>query len=635
MNDHVQDLYTILDNQVKAKQSTVNISMNLAQAMYTAAGGIVETNNYITVNGINQESQAQQLLRINNWQLNGQPLFNNFELVDQIKAKSVEAVTIFQKIDGGYLRVSTNVMKPDGTRAVGTYIPNSSEVVATIEKGKSYYGRAFVVDDWYLTAYEPITLNGEIKGMLFVGVKDKDYNMLKDVFNSKTYYKSGYPFVVSETGDAMIHPTSEGQNLSETEFFKQLIGQNQETGKFEYQWPETGSSRTKTLYFKYFPPYKAYIATSIYNDDLFARSQSMLILVIVAMVVSIVVFYLLFNAMLTPIIKKIVAMANLAKAIADGDLNVKIENTRKDEIGVLENALSQMTHKLREIVGGLSASIQTIAQASEELNDAAQKVAAGSSEQAASAEEVSSAMDEMSAAIQQNAENAYKTQSAATQSTQNIEVGNGIVQQSAQSMKLVADKIKIISSISMQTNILALNASVEAARAGEHGRGFAVVAGEVRKLAELSRSAADEIMKFSAEGVDISSRAGAILNNIVPQMQQTTEMVDEIATSSIQQKSGAEQINVALMQLNQIIQENSASAEEMASTSEELSGQAEELRKMIAYFKTDQHNVHKEHHPKNKIKHDSYSHLKMHNKKHSQHQQAERTAIPEFDMEFN
>ena len=137
---------------------------------------------------------------------NGKPLFQNYELVDAIRDQSVETATLFQKIDDGYLRIATNVMKQNGERAIGTFIPNSSEVIKTIEKGEIYYGRAFVVNNWYLTAYEPIRLNGEIAGILYVGVKEMDYAFIKQIFEGKTYYKTGYPFLVSSSGDLIIHP---------------------------------------------------------------------------------------------------------------------------------------------------------------------------------------------------------------------------------------------------------------------------------------------------------------------------------------------------------------------------------------------------------------------------------------------
>jgi methyl-accepting chemotaxis protein len=160
-------------------------------------------------------------------------------------------------------------------------------------------------------------------------------------------------------------------------------------------------------------------------------------------------------------------------------------------------------------------------------------------------------------------------------------------------MKEIASKVSIIGDIAYQTNILALNAAVEAARAGEHGEGFAVVAEEVRKLAERSQVAAEEINELSAEGVNVAVEAGKLLETIVPEMEKTSKLIQEISAASMEQNSGADQINTAIQQLNQVVQQNAAASEEMASSSEELAGQAEQMREIVSYFKVDHRNFRK------------------------------------------
>jgi methyl-accepting chemotaxis protein len=212
----------------------------------------------------------------------------------------------------------------------------------------------------------------------------------------------------------------------------------------------------------------------------------------------------------------------------------------------------------------------------------------GATEQAASAEEASSSIEEMNATIRQNADNALQTEKIALKSAADaLESGKAVAEAMA-AMKDIAARISIIEEIARQTNLLALNAAIEAARAGEHGKGFAVVAAEVRRLAERSQTAAGEISKLSGSSVQVAEKAGTMLAKLVPDIQKTAELVQEISAASREQTTGAGQINGAIQQLNQVIQQNAGAAEEMSSTAEELSSQAEQLQEAIAYFQVDE-----------------------------------------------
>jgi methyl-accepting chemotaxis protein len=196
-------------------------------------------------------------------------------------------------------------------------------------------------------------------------------------------------------------------------------------------------------------------------------------------------------------------------------------------------------------------------------------------------------MEQMASNIRQNTDNAMQTEKIAIKSSSDAKEGGKAVTETVAAMKQIATKISIIEEIARQTNLLALNAAIEAARAGEHGKGFAVVASEVRKLAERSQSAAGEISQLSTTSVAIAEQAGDMLNKMLPDIQKTAELVQEISASSKEQDTGADQINKAIQQLDQVIQQNAGAAEEMASTTEELSSQAEQLKATIAFFTLD------------------------------------------------
>ncbi|OPY79357.1 MAG: Methyl-accepting chemotaxis protein II [Syntrophorhabdus sp. PtaU1.Bin153] len=276
-------------------------------------------------------------------------------------------------------------------------------------------------------------------------------------------------------------------------------------------------------------------------------------------------------------------VTKIAKEIAKGNLMVEVrERSSRDE---LMKALASMVEKLTGVVNDVKVAADNVASGSIQTSSNSQQMSQGATQQAASAEEVSSSMEQMVANIRQNADNAHQTEKIALKSAKDAKEGGEAVAETVSAMREIASKISIIEEIARQTNLLALNAAIEAARAGEHGKGFAVVASEVRKLAERSQLAAGEISKLSVSSVEVAEKAGEMLMRIVPDIQKTAELVQEISAASNEQNTGAEQINRAIQQLDQVIQQNASATEEMASTSEELSSQAEQLQETISFFK--------------------------------------------------
>jgi methyl-accepting chemotaxis protein len=287
------------------------------------------------------------------------------------------------------------------------------------------------------------------------------------------------------------------------------------------------------------------------------------------------------------IVRPLTEAVGIANRLAAGDLTVEVEVKSKDETGQLLEAIKNMVDKLKQVVGDVMSAADNVSSGSQELSSTAQQMSQGATEQAASAEEISSSMEEMASSIRQNTDNAMQTEKISIKSSVDAKEGGKAVIETVAAMKEIATKISIIEEIARQTNLLALNAAIEAARAGEHGKGFAVVASEVRKLAERSQSAAGEISGLSTRSVAIAEQAGEMLTRMVPDIQRTAELVQEITASSKEQDTGAEQINKAIQQLDQVIQQNASASEEMASTSEELSSQAEQLSDAVAFFKID------------------------------------------------
>jgi methyl-accepting chemotaxis protein len=275
---------------------------------------------------------------------------------------------------------------------------------------------------------------------------------------------------------------------------------------------------------------------------------------------------------------------DVLRQIAGGDLGVEVRKRPGDRSSLLA-ALTEMTDRLKSVVGDVTAASRSVAAGSEEMSASSEQLSQGAVEQASSTEETSASVEQMAANIKQNAENTSRTESIARQAAGDAETSGKAVGDAVKAMETIAEKIMVVQEIARQTDLLALNAAVEAARAGEHGRGFAVVASEVRKLAERSQEAAAEISGLSDETVRSAQSAGDLLQKLVPDIQKTAELVSEISASNNELNAGASQISEAIQQLDTVTQQNTSASGELSSAAAELSDQAGRLQRTISYFR--------------------------------------------------
>lgn len=309
--------------------------------------------------------------------------------------------------------------------------------------------------------------------------------------------------------------------------------------------------------------------------------NAILLIAFVVLVLLIGAAILIARSFSRPMIRGI----EFAKKLSEGDLTATMDIDQKDEIGQLADSLTSMGNQLREIVASILNGTENISSASQQMASTSQEMSQGANEQASTVEEVSSTMEQMAANIQQNTDNAQQTDKMSQSVSNGINEVSTSAGKAVEANKVIANKIQIINDIAFQTNILALNAAVEAARAGEHGRGFAVVAAEVRKLAERSKVAAEEIVGLAQNSLELSEGAGLKMQETLPQVEKTGKLVQEIAAASLEQNNGAEQVNNAVQQLNSVTQQNAAASEELATSAEEMAVQADQLRETVAFFK--------------------------------------------------
>lgn len=561
-------------------------------------------------------------------------IFGDTHYVDKITKDTGAKATIFQLFDNKLVRISTSVIKKDGNRATGTHIGPDSPVYKTVMSGKTYLGKAYVVDDWYFTAYSPLYNDQkEIIGALFVGslIFNKEVRELI----SKTKMGPGYFFVYDLDGNFLVHPTH-GPDKSIFDilpFFKDHKG-----GFIKYVW----QGEDKISYVSKFEEWDVWLGIGMNHIDIISGLDKQLIrqallIGFIALLLGIALNFLLIKI----VNNRVKSIADTAAKVGEGDYTVHFDLQTNDALGELSTSLNEMVNSSSQVLTEINNSSEALASAATELaaistqlvNHADQttevanqsannanevstnmdSVAAASEQSATNLNMIASATEEMGNTIQEIAENSAR---ASATTTEAVETTNKS-QQAVESLGEAADSIgkvtEAITEISEQTNLLALNATIEAARAGEAGKGFAVVANEIKDLAKETadatgsiRQAIEQIQSQTSSTItDIGGISGVIANvneivqGIVTAVEEQSITTNEIVQNVSQASAGIAEVNENISTSSQMtaqvsdgvsqVKESSVdvkkSSEHVQTAADELSQLAEKLSALVSRFR--------------------------------------------------
>ena len=549
---------------------------------------------------------------------NGKPLNLDFTLPDRFTHQTGGNATIFVASGDDFVRISTSVKKENGDRAVGTILAHESPAYAAIRAGKPYVGLVKLFGKQFMTDYEPIRdASGKVIGVLYIGL-DVDANIaaLRDRIRKMKVGDTGYYYVLDATpgktyGDLIVHPVKEGKNIlaskdaSGREFIKEMLATKRGLIQYPWQNAEAGetSPRTKVAAYTLFKDWNWMIAGGTYEDEITKEAASLRNRYIVIGLAALAIFAAILHAVMKhTVTRPLVRARDAAVRIAEGDLTVRIPVDRSDEIGLLADAMNNISGSLSTVVGQVRSGAEQIANASGEISTGNLDLCSRTEQQAANLASTVNSMQDLTETVRRNAGDAHEANQLAVNTSMVAQEGGRMVREVIDTMDTIkassgkiGDIIGVIDGIAFQTNILALNAAVEAARAGEQGRGFAVVATEVRNLAQRSAAAAKEIKGLivaSTAEVDAGSRivqeAGVTMNEVLASAEKVTAIMARISTANAAQSTGIEHINRSIGEMDQVTQQNAALVEEASAAAQAMQEQADQLARSVRLFKLDQ-----------------------------------------------
>ena len=734
-----QGIYNLLEAQGESVQQQVDSNLKVARYVWAHGGMLRFSKETVSWKAVNQFTQATTEIELPKMYMGGRWVGQNTDpnvetpVIDEIIGLVGGTATLFQRInpDGDMLRVATNVANQQGQRAIGTYIPAvnpdgaANPVIETVLKGETYRGVAFVVNAWYITAYEPVRDElGDIVGMLYVGVRQEQIEALRTAIHEARVGQSGYVYVLSGSGDNrgryIVSPKGDqngGSRLQDGESAltirdvdghapvedilaaAQTLGVD-ETQMLRYQEParDGAAPRWKLVYVSYYQPWDWVIVSEVYEDELLVYERALqqgrtdmlvdssLTGLAIALIVGIVSYFATFK-----LIRPLVQLADTAVQIAAGNMDLQAPVNSKDELGQLAVSFNHMTARLRERLikeqrqhqylqntvrryvehmdrvahGNLAERVavelsdmemddsllhlgQRLNQMTESLQDMIQQIgeavsdlntvstdilsvtvqqASSTSEQSAAVAETVTTVDQVRSIVEQNSQRSKEVADAAQHTLQVSQQGKQAVQDTIGSMSHIKERVnhlsesimmlseqtrqigEIINSvneIAAQSNMLALNASVEAARAGESGRGFQMVALEVRRLAEQSRKATNQIRNILSDvqeaiestvaateegtkgvenGVKLAAQSGESIERLAVAVNQSAQFAVQIVVGGKQQQTGIEQIALAMQHINEAAAQAQIGTRQAEMSAQNLNLLARKLAETVAEYR--------------------------------------------------